>query len=87
MAEVVYLLCACLSFLCALMLARGYQNTGTKLLLWAAISFTLMALNNIFLFVDLALLPDMNLNGPFWRNLLGASSGAVLLGGLIWELT
>lgn len=87
MAEIVYLLCASLSFLCTVMLFRGYHHTGTKLLLWTAFSFTLMALNNIFLFVDLALLPELNLNGPFWRNFLGASSGVVLLCGLIWELT
>jgi hypothetical protein len=87
MAESVYLICAGLSILCTFMLFRGYANTGTKLLLWTAVSFALMALNNIFLFVDLALLPELNLNGPFWRNILGAASGSVMLCGLIWELT
>lgn len=87
MAEAVYLLCAGLSLLCTGALFRGYAKTGTRLLLWASLSFALMALNNIFLYVDLALVPELNLNGPFWRNFLGAASGMVLLGGLIWELT
>lgn len=87
MAEIVYLLCAGMSFICTGLLFRGYHNTKTKLLLWAAVSFAFMTMNNVFLFVDLVLLPDLNLNGPFWRNSLGASSGVVLLAGLIWELT
>lgn len=86
MAELVYLLCATLSFLCTFMLFRGYFHTGTKLLLWIAINFALLTFNNIFLFIDLALLPELNLNGPFWRNILGSLSGLVMLCGLIWEL-
>jgi hypothetical protein len=37
--------------------------------------------------VDLILLPDLDFHGVFWRNFLSASSGTLLLFGLIWELT
>lgn len=87
MAESVYLLCAILSILCTILLFRGYNKSGNKLLLWTAFSFAFMACNNIFLYVDLALFPQTELHGPFWRNILGALSGGILLYGLIWELT
>jgi hypothetical protein len=86
-AEVVYMLCALMSFACAWMLFRGYRTSQTRLLLWASVSFALIAAVNIFLFVDLGLFPDIDLHGPLWRNFLGAISGSVLLVGLIWELT
>jgi hypothetical protein len=87
MAEAVYMLCAVMSFLCALMLYRGYRFSKTNLLLWSSVSFALIAAVNMFLFFDMAVVPNLDLNGPFWRNLLGAASGSVLLIGLIWELT
>lgn len=87
MAETVYMLCALMSFVCAWMLFCGYRFSKTNLLLWASISFMLIAGVNIFLFFDMAILPALDLQGPFWRNLLSAISGSVLLVGLIWELT
>jgi len=87
MAELVYMLCAVMSLMCALMLLRGYHYSKTRLLLWASISFTLIAVINMFLFFDMAVVPNLDLNGPFWRNVLGAISGTVLMVGLIWELT
>lgn len=87
MAEAVYLLCAVLSLGCAAMLLRGYLNSKSRLLLWSALCFGFIAANNTFLFIDLAMLPELDLHGPFWRNLLSASGGSVLLFGLIWELT
>src|SRR4051794_27684850 len=87
MAEIVYLLCAVLSLVCAGMLLRGYLKSRTTLLLWSALCFAFIAANNIFLFVDLAMLPDLDLHGPFWRSFLAAGGGSVLLFGLIWEIT
>jgi len=87
MAEVVYLLCAILGIACTLLLFRHYRQSKNNLLLWAALSFAFIACNNIFLFVDLAIFPQIFLHGPFWRNVLGAASGSILLFGLIWELT
>lgn len=87
MGEIVYLLCAVLSLICTFLLFRGYRQTSNRLLLWTALSFALLAANNVLLFVDLSLMPDLDMQGPFWRNFLSASSGGILLGGLIWEVT
>jgi len=86
-AKVVYLLCALGSISCAILLIRGYLENRTKLLLWSCLCFAGLAVNNAFLFIDVVILPDMDLFGTFWRNLIGAASGAILLYGLIWELT
>jgi len=86
MAETIYLLSAALSTFCAGALANAYWKTANRLLLWSAICFALLALNNIFLCVDLILLPQMDLHGLFWRHLISASAGCALVYGLIWEL-
>ncbi len=87
MAEIVYILCALMSIACAVLLTKSYLKSYNRLLLWSAISFGFLALNNSILFVDLVLLPDMNFQGLFIRNFLGAIAGSVLVYGLIWELT
>ena len=87
MAEAVFLLCALMSTACTVALYKGYGKTRNKLLLYGAICFFLLALNNIFICVDLILLPEIELNGPFWRNFLTASAGCALLSGLIAELS
>lgn len=86
MAETVYGLCALMSVVCAIMLFRGYRATRTQLLLWSSLCFGFVALNNIFLFFDLVVFPDLDLHGPFWRNFLGATAGSLMLFGLIWEV-
>jgi hypothetical protein len=87
MAEVVYVLCAFLSVACAGMLMRGFFRSRSQLLLWSSLCFVGLAINNVFLFVDMTLVPDVDLNGPLIRNALTAVSGSLLLFGLIWELT
>ena len=86
-AKFVYLLCALMSMGCAAMLIRGYLKSRTRLLLVACFCFIGLAINNGFLFIDCVLMPDIDLSGSFWRSLLGAVSGSILLAGLIWELT
>ncbi len=86
-AKVVYLLCALGSVGCAVLLIRGYLKDRTRLLLWSSLCFAGLACSNVFLFVDLAVFPELNLYGSLWRGILGAVSGALLLYGLIWELT
>ena len=86
MAVIVYILCAILSFICAGLLFRSYKKTPSHLLFWSALCFSLLALNNTILFVDLVIFPQWDFNGALLRNILGASAGSVLLFGLIWEL-
>ncbi len=80
---IIYLLCVGTSLLCAYLLARAYRNSKTKLLIWSALCFGLLALNNLILAFDVLLLPTIDLT--VFR--LGTSLAAVtvLLYGFIWE--
>lgn len=80
----IYLLCAVTSLICLLLLARGYARTGVKLLLWSAICFVGLALNNLLLFIDLVVLPE-EINLLLWRQLTSLVAISVLLYGFIWE--
>lgn len=79
----VYSLCLATSALCAGLLLRAFFATRSKLLLWTALSFVLLALNNLFLVLDLVVLPNIDL----WPLRQAAAVGAiaVLLYGFIWE--
>jgi hypothetical protein len=79
----VYLLCAATSLICLLLLARGYWQSRVKLLLWSSLCFVGLAFNNLFLYLDLIVLPDINLAPA--RHLSTLSALAVLLYGFIWE--
>jgi hypothetical protein len=83
MAETVYVLCAATSTACALLLLRAHRRTGTRLLLWSALCFIGLAVNNAVLVVDLVLVPDVDLST--WRLVPAVVGLALLLYGLIWE--
>lgn len=86
-AETVYILCALMSIAVAYLLFRGYRRTPGHLLLWSCLCFVALAGNNAILFIDMVVLPDTDIAGPFWRNLFSAIGGSLLLFGLIWELS
>jgi len=82
--SVIYLLCLLASLVCLFLLARGYRRTGVKLLLWSALCFVGLAINNLLLFVDLVVLgPEISL-AP-WRQATTVVALSVLLYGFIWE--
>ena len=83
MATVVYGLCALSSIACAWLLLRGFSQTRVKLLLWSGICFTGLAINNLLLFVDLRVVPELDLS--FWRTLPAVIGVGILLYGLIWD--
>jgi hypothetical protein len=83
MAETIYLLCAATSLVAAVMLFRMWRRRRTRLLLWSCLCFAGLALNNILLFVDLIVVPEVDLIG--WRTATAFASVAVLLFGLVWE--
>lgn len=83
MAEFVYALCAGTSILCVIMLFRGYLASRTQLLFWACLCFAGLAVNNLLLFVDLIILPDVHLS--IWRLGVAVVAMSALLFGLIWE--
>lgn len=79
----VYLMCVASALACTALLIRSYLKTRTALLLWSAIGFVFLSLNNFFLFLDLVVFPDINF--LIWRNLSALAAIAVLLYGFIWE--
>ena len=83
MAAIVYLLCAVSAFGCAWLLARAYLRLGTRLLLWSAVCFACLTLNNVLVALDLVVLPDVDLF--LLRNLSALAGIGALLYGLIWE--
>jgi hypothetical protein len=83
MASVVYALCALTSGLCAVLLWRAYRASRARLLLWSSLSFIGLACNNLLLFVDLVVVPSIDLS--LYRSLMSAVSVMVLLLGLIWD--
>ena len=85
MAEIVYALCFLLSVLCSVLLLRKYFSSKANLLLWTGIAFSLIAINNFILFLDLVIFPEVDFGGNVLRIFAGAIGGCILLFGLIWE--
>ena len=83
MGEIIYLLCAAASLIAALLLLRQYGARRTPLLLWSCIAFFGLVLNNVMLFIDLALLVDTDL--ALFRTVAGTIGMLALVYGLIWE--
>ena len=83
MAQFCYALCAVTSIVCFALLLRGYIRNKTPLLLLSSFCFGFMAIQNSLVFIDLVLLPQIDLS--LWRTLSGLIGPALLLCGLIWE--
>nr|WP_255500930.1 DUF5985 family protein [Caulobacter sp. 17J80-11] len=77
------MLCLATSMVCAALLVRSYLRTRTRLLLWSALCFVLLALNNLFVVGDMILLPSVDLT--LGRQLSALAAVCVLLYGFIWE--
>ncbi|MGC2083338.1 MAG: DUF5985 family protein [Bradyrhizobium sp.] len=83
MALVIYTLCAATSAVCTYLLASAYRRSRYRLLLWSAISFAGLTLNNLALWVDKIVLPAIDLS--ILRISIGLLAMVVLLYGLIWD--
>jgi hypothetical protein len=84
MAAAVYVLCALTSLACAVLLLRGYQARGIRLLLWSGLAFIGFAFGNFMLVVDrLVLGSEVDLS--FWRSLPVLAGLVVLIYGLVWD--
>ena len=81
---VLYLLAALTSIACMVLLFRGYARTGTRLLLWSALCFVGLTVNNALLFVDLVLLPDA-IDLRLYRHLAALGGMLFLIYGFIRE--
>jgi hypothetical protein len=80
---VLTLLAALTSLACMALLFRAYAANGVRLLLWSALCFVCLTANNVLLFFDLVVYPDIDLR--IYR-LAAAFAGVLcLLYGFIWE--
>ena len=83
MIEAVYILCALTSILCAFLLIRSFVRNRVRLLLWSAICFVGLALNNILLCVDLLAMPTVDFS--LLRAGVALCGMLALVIGLVWE--
>lgn len=79
----VYLLCFLTSLTCAALLGRSYARTRTRMLLWSALCFSLLALANLFVVLDILVFPAMDMR--LIRHFLSLAAVTVLLFGFIWD--
>lgn len=83
MATLVYALCALTSLLCFALLVRGYRRSRARLLLWASLCFAGLTLNNVLLFIDVRVVPAVDLSA--WRSLPALVGVMLLVYGLVWD--
>lgn len=84
--QIAYLLCAVTAMACTWLLLRGYRRSGVRLLLWCGVFFVVLSIENTILFVDLVLLPEVNMPWLITaRRSIALVGVMLLLFGLIWE--
>jgi hypothetical protein len=76
-------LAALTSTACMWLLFRAYAASGLRLLLWSGLCFVFLTLNNVFLFCDLVIFPDIDFR-PY-RLVSALLAVGFLLYGFIWE--
>ena len=79
----VYILSAITSLACAWLLMRGYRKSGVRLLFWSSICFFGLAMDNVVLYFDVVVVPNVDLT--LYRRWPGLIALSALLFGLIWE--
>lgn len=83
MAILIYALCGLTAVACALLLLRGYYQSRARLLLWSGLCFAGLAVNNVLLFVDMRIVPEVDLS--VWRSIPALIGIAFLIYGLVWD--
>ena len=83
MALLIYSLCAITAAVCTYLLSIAYLRSGYRLLLWSAICFAGLTLNNATLWLDKLVFPEIDLS--LLRVSIALLAMAVLLYGLIWD--
>ena len=85
MPGAVYLLCAATSLACAVLLLRGYRTLGINLLFWSSLCFWGLTIDNVLLYVDMIVVPDIDVS--IAHLLVGLASVLLLVFGLVWDTT
>lgn len=83
MPGAVYLLCAATCLACCVLLLRGYRRTSVRLLLWSGLCFAGLAADNLVLYIDQMVMPQVDLT--LVRKLPGLIGLSLLLYGLVWD--
>jgi len=83
MPGAVYLLCAATALLCAVLLFRGYARTHFRLLFWSGLCFAGLMIDNVLLYIDIFVVPEVNLE--IWRKIPGLLAIMLLVYGLVWD--
>ena len=83
MPGIVYILSTITALASAVLLAIAARRGGGRLLLLSAIAFVGMALNNVLLYVDTVIAP--NVDWSIYPNLVALASVVILLYALIWD--
>ncbi len=79
----IYVLGVATCLACTLLLARGYLRTRVRLLMWCCVFFAALTVDNLVLFFDLSVFPQIDL-AP-WRNSATFFGLASMIFGLAWE--
>jgi hypothetical protein len=82
-AGILYVLCLVTSVVCAGLLARAWRTTRARLLLFSALCFALLSVNNLFVVADMLFVRGYDLT--VLRQSATVAALAVLLYGFIWE--
>jgi hypothetical protein len=83
-SESVFVLCTTTSALCTVLLLRAYRRTHAQLLIWSALCFLLLTVNNLLVFLDLVMLPNTDLSLVRLMSSLLATS--LLVFGFVWDI-
>jgi uncharacterized protein DUF5985 len=81
--ELIYTLCGLTSVTCAILLTRANRGNPAPLLAWSSGCFWLLAVNNALLFVDLILVPRVDLS--ILPHSAAFAALCALLVGFIWD--
>jgi heme/copper-type cytochrome/quinol oxidase subunit 4 len=71
------------SFACMVLLFRGYLQKRVRLLMWGALCFVGLTINNIMMFTDLIIFPQGDLR--LFRLIPALAGAACMVYALIWE--
>jgi hypothetical protein len=80
-AKLVFLLCALTAFACTAMLLRAYLRSRARLLLWSALCFAGLTVNNVMLVLDHVLLGNVDLST--WRLVVALLAVLLLVTGQV----
>ena len=80
---ILYFLAIATSLACTVLLFRGYVSSRTRILMWSAVCFTCLTLNNVLLFLDLVVLPDIDLR--LFRHITALAGMMFMIYGFIYD--